>query len=151
MDQLQTCIDRLVSCGIRAYIGLLCAGEQVRSRRLLSDTMQMSSLASGGPSALRTRSTRPDDIAQESSYLRCVAFFTLRSLLASLLVLRATGYWRRVPELQQLQHECGRLNRCLGNDADGNAAVSTAPSGSPPDVQAVTEAVVPRIGARVGR
>ena len=114
MDQLLDCADRLVSSGFRAYVGLLSCGEQERSRRVLADTMQISSLIWGGPSALATIGAVDGNERDPTiSSVRCMAFFTLRSLLASLLVLRATAYWTRVPALEELQHRCAVLNRCL--------------------------------------
>ena len=120
MERLQECVDRVVSSGIRAYTGLLCCGERNRARRVLTDTMQISSLVWGGPSALVAVATA-DEAGRDGavSYVRCMAFFTLRSLLASLLVLRATAYWARVPALEELQHDCALLNRCLaGSERD---------------------------------
>ena len=130
MDELRTSLEHVVSAGIRAYIGLLCAGEQERSRRVLSDTMELSSLGAGGPSQ-RVRvslfehgeptseedgdATTTATATAGSSLARVLAFYTLRSLLASLLVLRASAYWRRVPELTELQAACATFNRCLGN------------------------------------
>ncbi len=143
MDQLQECIDHLVSSGIRSYIGLLCCGERVRSRRVLSDTMQISSIAAGGPSALvgvsavaaegtnREEGGRAAAGDEAISFVRCVAFFTLRSLLASLLVLRATAYWARVPALHELQQACARFNRCLEGPA--GAVVAAPPDVAGPD------------------
>ncbi len=156
MDQLQDCIDHLVSSGIRSYIGLLCCGERVRSRRVLSDTMQISSIAAGGPSALlgvsagaagatnREEGGRAAPGNEAISFVRCVAFFTLRSLLASLLVLRATAYWTRVPALGELQQACARFNRCL-EEPDGAVqtgrpdAGRTAPAEKPPRSTLVAE------------
>ena len=111
MEELHRCVEGVVTAGIRAYIGLLACGEKERSRRVLSDTMQISSIASGGPSAripVRTATTGSAALA------RLLIFFALRSLLASLLVLRATAYWSRVPALADLQKACALLNRCLG-------------------------------------
>ena len=106
--------------------------------------MQLSSLGAGGPSQ-RVRvslfageagsgTARESEVAG-SSRARVLAFFTLRSLLASLLVLRASAYWRRVPELAELQEACARFNRCLGSrteDDDGSeAGARRAYAGSP--------------------
>lgn len=107
--ELQSCVDAVVHAGIQSYIGLLCCGERARSRRLFADTMQISSLAAGGPS---TRLPGARDGA--ASLGGVLLFFTLRSLLSSLLVLRATAYWARVPSLVELQEACIALNRCLG-------------------------------------
>jgi len=128
--ELKRCIDDVVHAGVQAYIGLLCYGEQSRSRRVLTDTMQISSLASGGPSARFPVTT---GIAETSpvSLARCLTYFTLRSLLASLLVLRATDYWSKVPALEELHQACAALGRCLGeagHDAplpDGDDAAAT--------------------------
>ena len=153
MDKLQECVERLVSSGIQSYIGLLCCGERVRSRRVLSDTMQISSIAAGGPSALVALSggdegaerpiapgpTVPGPAApgptagggaEPVSFVRCVAFFTLRSLLASLLVLRATAYWARVPALGELQQACAQFNRCL-EEPDGRVGATRSDDGGP--------------------
>lgn len=111
MEELHRCVEGVVTAGIRAYIGLLACGEKERSRRVLSDTMQISSIASGGPSA-RIQACAAS--AGSAALARLLIFFTLRSLLASLLVLRATAYWSRVPALADLQEACGLLNRCLG-------------------------------------
>ncbi|MFW5689853.1 MAG: hypothetical protein ACOC1U_09795, partial [Spirochaetota bacterium] len=83
-------------------------------KRVLTDTMQISSLASGGPSATVAGSERV-------FVARCLLFFTLRSLFASLLALRATAYWARVPELAELREACSLLDRCLDDDGS-NAA-----------------------------
>ncbi len=107
--ELQSCIDAVVHTGIQAYIGLLCCGERARSRRLFADTMQISSLAAGGPSA-----RLPGAHSAAASLGGVMIFFTLRSLLSSLLVLRATAYWSRVPSLVELQEACIALSRCLG-------------------------------------
>ena len=139
MEQLRYCVDRCVEVGIRAYIGLLCCGEVERSRRVFHDAMQLSSLARGGPSAPVTGGTGP-----LGSLSRCLAYFTVRSLLASLLVLRTTVYWQRVPELRELQEVCGRLGEELGDlweqdqprlDDEGGAfaACAEGSGGSPPD------------------
>ncbi len=158
MDKLQECVDRLVSSGIQSYIGLLCCGERVRSRRVLSDTMQISSIAAGGPSALSClsggdgsagRTTVPGPAApgttaegpaapgttagggaEPVSFVRCVAFFTLRSLLASLLVLRATAYWARVPALGELQQACAQFSRCL-EEPHGRLGATRPDDGGP--------------------
>lgn len=132
MDEIRRCADQVVTAGIRAYIGLLSCGEKERSRRLLNDTMQISSIASGGPSARIPVSLGPGEVpprpaAGESTALaRVLVFFTLRSLLASLLVLRATAYWSRVPALRELQDACALLNRCLG---EGIAEAAVGQSG----------------------
>jgi len=84
--ELQSCIDAVVHTGIQAYIGLLCCGEQARSRRLFADTLQISSLAAGGPSA-----RLPETREGAASFGGVLIFFTLRSLLSSFLVLRATA------------------------------------------------------------
>lgn len=126
MKELRTRIDHVVRAGIQAYIGLLCAGEQVRSRRLFTDVLQISSFASGGPSArlpvsLEWEAESVADAVAETSgeegrirLARCLIYYTLRSVLASLLVLRATVYWQRVPALVELQIACARLNGILG-------------------------------------
>jgi hypothetical protein len=134
MDDVHECVERVVSAGVKAYIGLLCCGEKERSRRVFSDTMQISSLASGGPSARLPVSlaAEPNGRAEggADSLARVLIFFTLRSLLASLLVLRVTAYWARVPALQDLQEACSLLNRCLGEgiaEAARPAILTAAP------------------------
>ncbi|MFW5884369.1 MAG: hypothetical protein ACOCVW_02705 [bacterium] len=124
MQELHDCVEGVVTTGIRAYIGLLACGEKERSRRVLSDTMQISSIASGGPSA---RIPLGKATAGSAALARLLIFFTLRSLLASLLVLRATAYWNRVPALRDLQEACALLNRCLG---EGIAEAATGESGA---------------------
>lgn len=137
MDEIRRCADQVVTAGIRAYIGLLACGEKERSRRLLNDTMQISSIASGGPSARIPVSLGPGEepsrpvggastAGGSAALARVLVFFTLRSLLASLLVLRATAYWCRVPELRELQEACALLNRCLG---EGIAEAAVGQSG----------------------
>ena len=131
MDRLQECVDRVVSSGMQAYIGLLSCGERNRARRVLTDTLQISSLMWGGPSALIATANATAAAAATTTAggregtirsVRCIAFFTLRSLLASLLVLRATACWTRVPALEELQHDCALLNRCLAaTDRDDGA------------------------------
>ncbi|TVQ26789.1 MAG: hypothetical protein EA382_04800 [Spirochaetaceae bacterium] len=103
MDGLVVSVEAVVSTAIRAYIGLLCCGERERSRRLLSDALELSLLNGGGPSA------RVPGGAGSGALARCLVYYTLRSLLASLLVLRATVYWQRVPELEALKEACARL------------------------------------------
>ncbi len=39
---------------------------------------------------------------------------TLRSILATLLVLKASAYWRRVPALEELQTSCVKVAGCVG-------------------------------------
>lgn len=109
MEQLQECVDRLVSAGIQSYIGLLCCGEQKRSKSLLHDILQVSGLSNGGPSA------KVGDGTRGVSYM--LMYFTLRGVLASLLVLRATAYWKKVPDLEQLQMCSRRLADALEEQA----------------------------------
>jgi hypothetical protein len=99
MEQLQTCVDRLVSAGIQSYIGLLCCGEQERSRDLLRDVLQLSGLSQGGPSSKVG--------GGPGGMCSMLMYFTIRGVLASLLVLRATVYWAKIPDLEQL-HRCSR-------------------------------------------
>lgn len=123
MEELHRCVEAVVTAGIRAYIGLLSCGEKERSRRVLSDTMQISSIVSGGPS---TRIPVRRAAAGSAALARLLIYFVLRSLLASLLVLRATAYWRRVPALADLQDACALLNRCLGEGIAEAAMGGTA-------------------------
>lgn len=125
MEELQEHVDRLVTAGIRAYIGLLCCGEQVRSRRVLDDTMQISSIVAGGPSARfglggRPITAREAAATAANSLTRCLIYFSMRSLLASLLVLRATVYWERVPALRELQESCASVNDRLARTLPGS-------------------------------
>ena len=110
MDGFVVSVEEVVSAAIRAYIGLLCCGERERSRRLLSDALELSLLNEGGPSARIPGGTGHGALA------RCLVYYTLRSLLASLLVLRATVYWQRVPELEALKEACARLTAEIDGD-----------------------------------
>ena len=130
MDVLHECIDGVVSTGIRSYVGLLCNGELVRSRRLFADTMQLSSLAAGwsGPCTA---------VAEDGAYggtpsLQCRTLAALRGLLASLLLLRPTVYWARVPELRELLQQCARLNRSLRDEGEAGSAVAWPRPGPSP-------------------
>lgn len=104
MDALRVHVDSLVSVGIRSYIGLLAHGERSRSRCLFNDVLHLSALVSGGPSA-RISPLLISDRPERGAFQQCVILITLRSILATLLVLRTTRYWQRVPELARL-HEC---------------------------------------------
>lgn len=123
MEALRVAIDELVSAGIRSYIDLLGYGERTRSRRLFSDALQLSAMISGGPSArisplLVAESINPSlEMTAECSCTRpekmlnrpmttCLILLALRSILATLLVLKATTYWRRIPALEELQASC---------------------------------------------
>lgn len=121
MEQIHTCVDTLVSAGIQSYIGLLCCGEQKRSKALLHDILQLSGLSHGGPSAKVGGGTHG------VSYM--LMYFTVRGVLATLLVLRATVYWTRVPDLEYL-HRCSRRvadvleeHARVGPEALGSGAV----------------------------
>ena len=112
MELLGVAIENLVSAGIRSYIDLLGYGERTRSRRLFSDTLQLSALISGGPSARIS----PILVAETTSahpMRSCLILLTLRSILATLLVLKATAYWRRVPALEELQTSCVKVATCV--------------------------------------
>ncbi len=117
MELLRTAIEELVSAGIRSYIDLLGHGERTRSRRLFSDSLQLSALISGGPSArispmlvVGPELSPPNDHPMRS----CLILLSLRSILATLLVLKATAYWRRIPALEELQASCVRVADCVG-------------------------------------
>ena len=122
MDQLQSRVQRCVEAGIRAYIGLLCSGEQERSRRIFHDTMQLSCLSSGGPSAPVHLSGNGGGAG---TLTHCLMGFSLQSLLTTLLVLRATAWWARVPELSRLLRACDALAACLQHSAPERAGQAT--------------------------
>ena len=107
MNRFLSVCETCVSAGIRAYIELLAFGELRRSRLLLNDVLTLSTAISGGPSARVGR--LPDGIR------RAVAESTARSLLATLLVLRTTGYWTRVPALETLLTSAARLGTLAGH------------------------------------
>lgn len=121
------CVDSCVSAGIRSYVGLICCGELQRSRLLLSDSLRLSAIASGGPSALGQG--------------RSLSLLTIRNILATLLVLRATAYWRKVAALRELQdrcadvvtelgmRDCGSECNCLGECRRGGVCGSGDASG----------------------
>ena len=102
----------MVAEGVAVYIELLCSGEERRSKQLLRDLMQVSSLVAGGPSSrlgLRPEATNVSvdvNCTRERSIAWALVYFTLRSILSSLLVLRATSYWNRIPRLANLQACC---------------------------------------------
>ena len=109
MEPLKVVIDELVSAGIRSYVGLLGHGERTRSRRLFKDVLQLSALMSGGPSArispILVAEPLNTEAADDHPMRSCIILLTLRSILATLLVLRTTALWRRLPELDEL-HSC---------------------------------------------
>jgi len=121
MEPLRIAIEELVSAGIRSYIDLLGHGERSRSRQLFKDALQLSALMSGGPSARIS----PVLIAQEPipgndhPMRSCLILLTLRSILATLLVLKASAYWRRVPVLAELQDRCLQVANCVGDTIPG--------------------------------
>ena len=116
MERLRIAIEELVSAGIRSYIDLLGHGERARSRQLFKDALQLSALMSGGPSSrispilIAEASTPGNDHPMRS----CLILLTLRSILATLLVLKASAYWRRVPVLAELQARCLQVANCVG-------------------------------------
>lgn len=112
MDQLRIAVDDVVSAGIRAYIGLLGRGEKTRSRLIFSDALQLSAVVAGGPSSRISPVFTAGNRAP--SMVACAGLLTLRSLLASLLVLKTTGFWSRVPALAELQDCCLRVATCFG-------------------------------------
>ena len=112
MELLGIAIENLVSAGIRSYIDLLGHGERTRSRRLFSDTLQLSALISGGPSA-RISPVLVAETTIVHPMRSCLILLTLRSILATLLVLKATAYWRRVPALEELQTSCVKVAECV--------------------------------------
>lgn len=125
MDCVQESIEKLVSAGIRSYIGLLGCGERERSRRLFKDTLEISALVAGGPSArlspllATVRPGSPGPAAGHGgaqSAALCMVLLTLRSILATLLVLKASPYWRRVPVLDELQDHCAAVADLLDRD-----------------------------------
>ena len=112
MEPLRVAIDELVSAGIRSYIGLLGHGERTRSRRLFSDALQLSAMISGGPSA-RMSPLLVAEAPNDRPMAACLILLTLRSILATLLVLKATAYWQRIPALEELQASCSRVAGCM--------------------------------------
>ncbi len=130
MDTLHECIDGVVSSGIRSYLGLLCNGEIVHSRKLFTDTMELSSLAAEWRDPCVA-------VAEDGAYggthsLPCQTLSALRGVLASLLLLRPTVYWARVPELRELQDQCARLNQSLRDEGEtGLAAQQRRPGPHP--------------------
>ena len=112
MELLGVAIEELVSAGIRSYIDLLGYGERTRSRRLFSDTLQLSALMSGGPSA-RISPMLVAETTNAHPMRSCLILLALRSILATLLVLKATAYWRRVPALEELQTSCVKVADCV--------------------------------------
>ena len=107
-EQLSQCVDSCVSAGIRSYVGLICCGELERSRRLLSDSLRLSALVSGGPSA--------------RGQGRALSLLTVQNILATLLVLRATAYWRKIAPLRELQERCAAVVSELRDKASGRTA-----------------------------
>lgn len=136
MDQLRSAVDELVRAGIRSYIGLLGHGERERSRRLFADALALSALVSGGPSA-----RLPQLVAAEPGgpLHGCMVLVTVRSMLATLLVLKTTAFWRKVPVLEELLHCCVRTSECVGTgewtsagrDVPARAAGGQLRGGSP--------------------
>ncbi|MFP4552034.1 MAG: hypothetical protein ACLFNT_14605, partial [Spirochaetales bacterium] len=78
----------------------------------------------GGPSSklgsasAGTRGDRRAD-ASERSIAWALIYFTLRSILSSLLVLRATRYWARIPGLANLQACCRSVADIVEDVRDG--------------------------------
>jgi hypothetical protein len=105
-------MEELVRVGIRSYIGLLGLGEQERSRRILTDALQVSALVSGGPSA---RLPGTGDFSAVRPLAGCLVLLTVRSLLATLLVLKTTIFWRKLPQLEELLDCCFRAAACTEN------------------------------------
>ena len=129
MERLRIAIEELVSAGIRSYIDLLGHGERARSRQLFKDALQLSALMSGGPSSrispmLITEASTP---GSDHPMRSCLILLTLRSILATLLVLKASAYWRRVPVLTELQARCLQVANCVGPDV-GDTSGRTARS-----------------------
>jgi len=119
--------ERCVAAGIRAYIELLAYGELKRSRLLLHDVLTLSTTVSGGPSTragavIGNTASNPGPSAPDASARfaapgrmgQVVAESTARSMLATLLVLRTTSYWPRIPVLQTLLDSATRLGSLAG-------------------------------------
>jgi hypothetical protein len=129
MERFFTCVDRMVAEGVAVYIELLCSGEERRSKQLLRDLMQVSSLAAGGPSSKlgSMRSAADTDRVAAGSPERSIAwaliYFTLRSILSSLLVLRASRYWNRIPRLENLQTCCRSVADIVEEIREGERGV----------------------------
>ena len=118
MNRFLSLCEKCVSTGVRAYIELLAYGELSRSRLLLNDVLTISTTLSGGPSArVGPRSigdaggtrTQSDSLRLSDRACLAVTESTARSLLATLLVLRTTAYWSRVPALQTLLDTATRI------------------------------------------
>ncbi|MBU8913362.1 MAG: hypothetical protein KOO61_05010 [Spirochaetales bacterium] len=132
MEPLRVAIDELVSAGIRSYIGLLGHGERTRSRRLFSDALQLSAMISGGPSA-RMSPVLVAEAPNGRPMMACVILLTIRSILATLLVLKTTAHWRRIPALEELQMSCVRVAGCMeepiaDTQPSGWSSAGTAPT-----------------------
>ena len=128
MNRILSLCEKCVSTGVRAYIELLAYGELSRSRLLLNDVLTISTTISGGPSArVGPRSIGGADGSRaHSDSLRlsdraCLAVTesTARSLLATLLVLRTTAYWSRVPALQTLLDTATRIGTLASRSSSG--------------------------------
>jgi len=116
MERLSAEIDVLVRTGIRAYIDLIGRGERVRSGRIFKDVLELSALCSGGPS----RRVAVTSIAEGAVIIAAV----VRSLLATLLVLRFSRYWSAVPLLGDLARRCESLGMLC--ETSGHASGSTS-------------------------
>ena len=102
MSYLSELGETCVAAGIRAYIGLLGYGESRRSRMLFRDTLQLSAALAGGPSSKVDALAWPNDTRDPGPLQKSLVNAAVSSMLASLLVLRATVYWQKVPILEAL-------------------------------------------------
>jgi hypothetical protein len=109
-------MEDLVSTGIRVYIGLIGCGEKVRSTRIFKDVLELSAMAAGGPSRLVELGTSGGTVTGPRH--NGVVMATMQSLLSSVLVLRLTGYWQRIPELGELVRKCDAVSVVCGNNSE---------------------------------
>lgn len=118
MTTTRTKSDECMRIAVQAYVGLLCAGERVLSKELLRTSIDLAAalrrpcVSSAGDRgggrgpriALAAQEPERDDCPL--SRRRLTLQLALRNLLTTLLLLRVTAYWRRVPLLEQLHLFC---------------------------------------------
>lgn len=109
MEEVRTETENLVKIGIRVYIELLAYGERVRSARVFRDVITVSALVAGGPSR-RVPGKRRTGIPPAGTIVA-----TIRSLLATLLVLRSSRYWDLIPDLASLVESCTAVAASCGD------------------------------------
>lgn len=124
MTNTETQSESCMAQTIPAYIGLLCAGERVLSKRLLQTAIDLAGALGedaagtdqdghshdrcgcGGGGTGRGRAPACSGEPDGEGELLLRRDRALQALLASLLVLRVSPYWRRVPELEKLFAWC---------------------------------------------